>query len=80
MGLLVGGGGLLHLWHVKFLGQGSNLCPSWDPSLSCGNAGSLTPCTTQKLPLIPTEVSMYPSSPVTPWKVTWNLVRALTLH
>ena len=32
------------LWRMEFLGQGSDLSPSWDLSCSCSNTGSLTHC------------------------------------
>ena len=35
---------LVTLWHMEFLGQGSDLSHSYDPSRSCGNAGSLIHC------------------------------------
>ena len=35
---------LAALWHMEFLGQGSDLTHSYDLSCSCGNAGSLIHC------------------------------------
>ena len=37
------------LWHAEVLGQGSNLCHSYNPSCCSGNARSLTCCTTGEL-------------------------------
>lgn len=38
-----------HPWHVKFLGQGLNLCHASDPSYCSDTTRLLTQCTTRKL-------------------------------